>query len=174
MLRPRFGEEACADPLCQDEPLARGRIIKVDPVQRNAYGWAYITHDATGRINLDRSGEFVDDIEELERAAYDFVKTCRRGDADHNRIQSSVLIESMVFTAAKMVAIGLPIGSVSLGWWVGFHIQDPGVWSRIQCGELSCFSISGWWTATPVPDSTCPAVGTRPPTKPGVSRGSIP
>lgn len=124
------------------------RISKIDHSQQNVFGWAYVTHDRFGHINYDRSGDFVDDTEVIERAAYAFVTNSRSGDVDHNEDRVSTLIESVVFTPEKAAAMGLPINTVPAGWWVGFHVHDPSVWARVESGELRAFSIAGEWTAT--------------------------
>ena len=61
----------------------QGEITKTDPPLKNFYGWAYITHDEDGNLNVDKSGEFVVDPSELEKAACDFALTSRTGDVFH-------------------------------------------------------------------------------------------
>jgi hypothetical protein len=29
------------------------------------------------------------------------------------------------------------------GWWVGFKIDDPGVWGKVKDGTYNMFSIEG-------------------------------
>jgi hypothetical protein len=128
----------------------------MDEVHQNVFGWAYVTHRPDGQVNIDQSGDFVDDVEELERAAYDFVMNSRRGDADHDEVQVAVLIESMVFTPEKLAALGVSTDFRLAGWWVGFHVFDPVVWDRVVSGELKMFSISGTWTETPIDASYVP------------------
>ena len=88
------------------EGARAGEVIKADPVQRNVFGWAYITHDKDGVVNIDKSGDFVDDPEELEKGAYDYVLHSRKGDADHTNVQGGTLIESIVFTPEKIEKMG--------------------------------------------------------------------
>lgn len=118
-------------------------ISKIDEDKRLVYGWAYITHDPSGQVNIDKSGDFVDDVEEIEKAAYDFVLHSRNADADHTNVKGGTLVESIVFTPEKIAKMGLPEGVMPLGWWVGFKIEDDATWDRVKKGELKAFSVHG-------------------------------
>jgi hypothetical protein len=127
---------------------AHGLISKVDEDKKLVFGWAYVSHDASGAVMVDKSGEFVDDYEELEAAAYDFVLESRRGGLDHGRdgfgpVIKSTMVESMVLTPEKCEAIGIPAGVVPTGWWVGFRVEDDEVWDSVKRGEHMSFSIHG-------------------------------
>lgn len=125
------------------ELSADGEIAKTDKAQQIVFGWAYVTHDAQGRVNVDKSGDFIDAVEEIEKSAYDYVLSSRKGDADHTNVQSGRLVESIVFTPDKIEKMGLPAGSIPLGWWLGYKVDDPEVWKRVEKGELRAFSIHG-------------------------------
>lgn len=134
-----------------------GEISKVDTDRRQVSGWAYVTHAADGELNIDKSGDFIDDIEELEQSAYDFVLNSRMGGVDHRRtddgeapIVKSTLVESMVFTPDKCDRLGIPRGTVPYGWWVTYQIQDDETWDRVKKGELKAFSIHGRGTRSKV------------------------
>ena len=43
----------------------------------------------------------------------------------------------------KQEAIGIPPGTLPVGWWIGFHVTDPEVWEKVKNGEYSMFSIGG-------------------------------
>lgn len=133
-----------------ENAFVRSTIVKVDTEKHLVFGWAYIAYDRNGEIVVDHSGDFVEDVEEIELAAHVFVLSSRRCDTDHERTQAGTLIESVVFTPAKIEGMGLPQDCVPLGWWVGFHVHDRAVWSRIKSGELRAFSIAGTWTSEPV------------------------
>lgn len=132
--------------------MADGEISKIDKAEQNVFGWAYVTHDTEGNVNIDKSGDFVDAVEEIEKSAYNFVLNSRQGDAMHTNVKSSTMIESMVFTPAKIEKMGLPAGSVPLGWWLGFHVEDPDVWDRVEKGELVSFSVHGKGVRSKVAD----------------------
>lgn len=123
-------------------------ITKIDQEKRIVFGWAYQTHDPFGEVVIDKSGEFVDDIEELEKAAYHFVLESRTGGADHKRdgdrvVAKSTLVESVVFTPEKRAEMGIPEGLVPNGWWTGWKIHDDETWQRVKKGELTSFSVHG-------------------------------
>lgn len=130
--------------------MASGDIVKTDSAKQHVFGWAYVTHSADGTVNIDKSGDFIDAVEEIEKSAYDFVLNSRQSDADHTNVKGGNLIESIVFTPEKIEKMGLPEGSVPLGWWLGFHIEDEATWSRVAKGELAAFSIHGQGTRTKV------------------------
>lgn len=133
------------DSVEKNAPLlsAQGEIKKIEEDQRLVFGWAYVTHDKNGTVNVDKSGDFVDAVEEIEKSAYDFVLRSRNGDANHDSKVVSTLVESIVFTPEKIEKMGLDTGSVPLGWWVGFKINDDDAWARVKKGELRSFSIGG-------------------------------
>lgn len=125
------------------ELSADGEIAKMDKKQQIVFGWAYVTHDTEGNVNVDKSGDFIDAVEEIEKSAYDYVLSSRKGDADHTNVQSGRLVESIVFTPDKIEKMGIPPGTVPLGWWLGYKVDDPEVWKRVEKGELRAFSIHG-------------------------------
>lgn len=129
---------------------AEGEISKIDNETHRVFGWAYTTHDKDGNVVIDKSGEYIDDTEELEKAAYKFVINSRQGGTDHLKnadgtpIVKSHMVESMVFTPEKCQAMGIPPGTLPVGaWWVGFQIEDDEVWKGIQDGRWKMFSIHG-------------------------------
>lgn len=134
-----------------EEEVAEGQIVKVDPDRKQVFGWAYVSHDPEGNVVDDRSGEYIEDVEVLEKAAYDFVVKSRKGGVDHGRkstedevVRVSTMIESIVFTPDKIKKMGIPEGTIPQGaWWVGFQIEDPEVWERHKRDELTSFSIHG-------------------------------
>lgn len=127
----------------EDEATFTGEIVKVNEDKQLVFGWAYVTHDQLGELNVDGSGEFVDDPNELEKAAYDFVLKARTGDSDHDMTVKSTLVESMVFTPEKIKALGLKQGDLPIGWWAGWKVHDPEVWDGVKKGKYASFSIFG-------------------------------
>lgn len=128
--------------------LGKADICKVDEDQRIVFGWAYVTHDLAGQLNVDKSGEFIDDPEELATAAYDFVLESRHGGQNHQRdgdnpVVKSTMIESMVFTPEKLEAMGVSKGVLPIGWWTGWKVHDDGAWADVKEGRAKSFSIHG-------------------------------
>jgi len=124
-------------------------ISKLDDAKQNVFGCAYVAKDHTGADVVDKSGDFVEHIHELEDAAYEFVLESRQGGADHRRdgdapVVVSKMIESFVVTPEKLQAMGVPEGSLPTGaWWTGFHIEDPAVWADVKSGHYRMFSVHG-------------------------------
>ena len=117
-------------------------IKKADDDRRLAFGWAYISEDAAGIQTEDWSGDQLAP-DELESAAYQFVKLFREGGEMHERGGCAVLVESMVFTKEKQAALGIPAGTLPVGWWIGFEVTDDDVWAKVKDGTYPMFSIEG-------------------------------
>lgn len=122
--------------------LASAGVTKIDPTERNVFGWAYVSKTADGEQVVDHSGEMVDTAE-LEAAAYEFVVASREGGDLHKGDAVATMIESVVFTEEKAAALGIPAGTMPVGWWVGFHVPDPEVFAKVASGERAMFSIAG-------------------------------
>jgi hypothetical protein len=39
--------------------------------------------------------------------------------------------------------MGIPAGTVPLGWWVGFRVTDDEVWKAVKDGRYRMFSVHG-------------------------------
>jgi hypothetical protein len=135
-------------PVDDVELRADGEIIKADDEQQIVFGWAYVVKDKNGEQVIDKSGDFVDEIEEIEKSAYDYVLKSRASDTHHSNVQSGEMVESIVFTPEKIEKMGLPANSVPLGWWVGYKLGDE-AWATYKNGATS-FSIHGSGTRTKV------------------------
>lgn len=118
-------------------------ITKVDDDQRLVFGWASIGIDKDGTVIEDRQGDILDDVDEIEKAAYDFVLHSRDGGEMHVRKGVSTLVESVVFTPEKTRAMGIPDGTVPTGWWVGYKVNDDEVWKAVKDGKYRMFSVHG-------------------------------
>lgn len=116
----------------------------------HVFGWLSMALDERGQPVVDHEGDVIP-AEELEQAAYDFVIYSRVAGEMHEKLGIGRLIESMVFTTEKTKALGIPEGTLPMsGWWVGFKIDDPDVWEKIETGEYSAFSIGGTAESEPV------------------------
>lgn len=120
-----------------------GEIRKTDDDQRLVFGWLSVAVDKSGAPVVDLQGDMIP-VAELEKAAYDFVLYVRKAGEMHQRTDGiGHMVESMVFTVEKQQALGIPEGTLPVGWWVGFRIADDEVWKRIKSGEYRAFSIGG-------------------------------
>ena len=127
------------------------RIHKADEDRHLAFGWANVAVRDDGEQIQDLQGDIIDP-EVLEDAAYRFVLMYREGGEMHERGDCAVLVESVMFTKEKMLAMGMPEGTVPEGWWIGFLVTDEEVWQKVKSGEYPMFSIEGEAVRTELPD----------------------
>ena len=126
---------------------AHGQISKIDDDKRQVFGWASVT-DLNGEPVVDHQDDWMA-AEELEKAVYDYVLKSRVGGTMHERVgksqpkATSEMIESFVITPEKIEKMGLPEGSLPLGWWTGFQVRDEDTWRDVKKGKLTSFSIHG-------------------------------
>lgn len=118
------------------------RIMKSDNEKMLAFGWASVSMRVDGELIEDWQKDIVEP-EELEDAAYEYVLLYREGGEMHERGGAAVIIESVVFTEEKMQAMGIPAGTLPIGWWIGFKVTDPDVWEKVKDGTYPMFSIEG-------------------------------
>jgi hypothetical protein len=133
------------------EVIWEGEIAKADGDKQQIFGWASVV-EVGGEPVVDLQGDYIS-TEEMEKAAYSYVMKSRKGGDMHLRdewqpVQKSEMIESFIVTPEKRDAMGLP-DSVPSGWWVGFQVRDPDVWSKVRSGERTGFSIHGKGRRTP-------------------------
>jgi len=126
---------------------AKVTIAKVNPYKQQVFGWAQVAA-WDGQEVHDRQGDVVS-IDELEKAAYDYVLDCRMGGDQHGRVtkadgprQTATMIESMVFTPEKIEAMGLP-SNFPQAWWTGFQVHDPQAWDDVITKRRTGFSVHG-------------------------------
>lgn len=121
---------------------SRFKIQKSDDEKKLAFGWANVSLTESGEQIEDWQQDIIDP-EVLEQAAYQFVELYREGGEMHERGGAAVLIESVVFTTDKMKVLGIPEGTLPVGWWIGFKVTDSDVWEKVKDGTYSMFSIEG-------------------------------
>lgn len=120
----------------------RFKIAKSDDDKHLAFGWANVATRADGEEIEDWQEDIIEP-EELENAAYQYVLLYREGGEMHERGGAAVLVESVVFTEEKMQAMGIPAGTLPIGWWIGFKVTDEDVWEKVKDGTYPMFSIEG-------------------------------
>lgn len=118
------------------------QIMKSDEEKMLAFGWASVSMRVNGELITDWQGDMIEP-KELEDAAYEYVRLYREGGEMHERGGVAVLIESVVFSEEKMQAMGIPAGSLPVGWWIGFKVLDQEVWKKVKDGTYQMFSIEG-------------------------------
>ena len=134
----------------QNEVLkGRFKITKSDDDRHLAFGWASVSIRADGELIEDWQGDIIAPCE-LEEAVYEYVRLYGEGGEMHERGGVAVLIESVVFTEDKMAAMGIPVETLPVGWWIGFKVTDSDVWEKVKDGNYSMFSIEGEAERIPV------------------------
>lgn len=130
----------------KEEPdnILKGRfkIAKSDDEKMLAFGWASVSMRVDGELIEDWQGDMIEPVE-LEDAAYEYVRLYGEGGEMHERGGVAVLVESVVFTEEKMKVMGIPIGTLPIGWWIGFKVLDEDVWEKVKDGTYPMFSIEG-------------------------------
>jgi Putative phage serine protease XkdF len=130
----------------------KGEFSKVDTDKRLVFGWASVV-SVDGVPIVDKQDDYIHH-DDLEDAAYTYVRKCRIGGDMHKRdgegaVQVADLVESMVITPEKISKLGLP-ASTPVGWWVGFRVNDDDAWADVKVGKRKGFSIHGIGKRTPV------------------------
>ena len=126
-------------------------IFKTDDDKRLVFGWASISVTVDGEQLEDRQQDMIDP-EDLEEAAYEYVLNFRDTGEEHIQTmrKKGKLVESCVFTAEKQKALGIPDGTLPIGWWIGFKIEDDSAWEKVKNGTYRMFSIEGKANRVPV------------------------
>lgn len=120
------------------------QITKTNDEQQVVFGWASVSKDINGQLLQDWQGDIIEP-EDLEKAAFDFVLNFRDAGERHNPNlrKKGKLVSSLVFTEEVQKALNIPTGTVPVGWFVGFHIDDPKTWQEVKKGKYLMFSIEG-------------------------------
>ena len=129
-------------------------ITKADEDKRLVFGWALVSADKEGNELIDRQGDMVEP-DDLEEGAYEYVLNFRDAGEEHigTLRKKARMVESCVFTPEKMKAIGIPEGTIPVGWWIGFYVDDDRTWELIKSGHYKMFSIEGKAVREPIEDS---------------------
>jgi hypothetical protein len=128
--------------------VANGTIVKIDQEKQLVFGWASVIKDTNDKILLDRQEDFIESEDELEKAAYDYVLKSRDGGEMHIRKGVSTMVESVVLSKEKQLALGIPAGTVPIGWWIGFKVNDDRVWNEVKKGGYCRLFCSWHWQAS--------------------------
>jgi hypothetical protein len=123
----------------------RGEVSKMNTELKQVFGWASVI-EMNGEPVIDLQGDIMT-IDTIEKAAYSYVHSSRKGGRQHQRVGEepmhvSDMIESFVLTPEKKQQMGLP-NDTPTGWWVGFQINDDDTWQAYKDGKLKEFSIHG-------------------------------
>lgn len=132
--------------------MAEFLFAKVDQTKKQIFGFANVSVKRDGGLMTDLQGDQIPpDV--LEEAAYDFCLRFREAGEMHvaDWGDKGRLIESVVITAEKCAAWGLPGNAIQPRWWVGFQL-DADTFAKVQSGQYRMFSIQGKAVSEEVPD----------------------
>lgn len=112
-------------------------------------GWANVAKNADGSIPLDWQGDVIDpDV--LEDAAIEFMKNYQESGVNHEGEAKGTVVESIVLTKDKQVALGIPENTVPEGWFITVQLHDDEVIEKVKNGEFRMFSIQGTGERVPL------------------------
>lgn len=126
-------------------------IVSKNDEKMLVFGYASVGIDNEGNALIDKQGDVIDDPDEMERSAYNFVMHSRDGGEMHIRKGVSTLVESFVVTPEKLQAMSV-VGELpeeviksfpQAAWWVGFKVNDRNVWEKVKKREYPMFSVHG-------------------------------
>jgi Putative phage serine protease XkdF len=141
-----------------------GEFSKTDSDRRQAFGWASVV-TVGGEPVIDLQGDWITP-DEIEKAAYSYVKGSRVGGTQHARdehdqaVKAGELIESIVFTDEKYEALAKSMdldpevfAEAPRGWWTGFQYDDDATWADIKSGRKTGFSVHGKGKRVPLDEA---------------------
>lgn len=112
---------------------------KADSEGRYVRGWASVV-TVDGQAVADTQGDIIE-MEDLRKAAHQFVTDARVAKAMHAGSQVGEVVESVIVDDAFAKALGA--STPQRGWWIGMKINDDTIRKRVKAGELKAFSIGG-------------------------------
>ena len=110
-------------------------IIKIDEERRRFYSIVYPANEE------DQQGEY-STAEEIEKAAYAFMKNLRALNIDKNHTfeqEDAFVAESWLIRKDDPLFPEEPEGS----WAIGVIVEDDEIWKQIQDGEIEAISMGG-------------------------------
>lgn len=130
-------------------------IVKINEAEHLVFGFANVSVAKGGKLITDLQDDQIRP-DELEKGAYDYVLTAREADEMHDGPPIGHLVESMMFTPEKLLALAIDpatgeANSADLEvlkrllpprWWVGFKL-NPSAFAKVKSGEYTMFSIAG-------------------------------
>lgn len=117
-------------------------IMKSNEEKGLVSGWANVSINKDGSLPLDWDDDVIPpDI--LEKAAIDFMLEYRDSGELHKGNSKGAVVESIVFTKDKQAAIGIPEGTVPVGWFITVKVFDKDVIEKVKDGTYKMFSIQG-------------------------------
>lgn len=147
---PEIFQEIEEENLVEKEFLLRASIAKTDEEKRLVFGLFNVVNKAGEQV-VDLEDDSIA-AEELEKAAYNYVRYHRDASVNHRDLGVADLVESMMFTKEKvdalkkaLTAAGIPHTIEIDGefWWGGHFVKNDEVWAGVKSGDYESWSIGG-------------------------------
>jgi hypothetical protein len=117
------------------------QITKTLDDQNLVFGYANVAIRKNGETVVDYADDTIAP-DDLEQAAYEFVRSYRAANVEHSGPQVGELVECLAITKQKLQAMGLPEDALPQGIWLGFRVNDE-TFAKVKSGDLKMFSIEG-------------------------------
>lgn len=135
--------------LCEEIPVDDDLIVDIGfdiyksrEDEQLVSGWANVSINADGSIPLDWQDDVIaPDV--LEKAAINFMLEYRESGVMHEGGPVGTVVESIVFTKEKQQAMGIPEGTVPVGWFITVKVHDKETFAKVKDGTYKMFSIQG-------------------------------
>jgi hypothetical protein len=168
MMRKMMAESGNAPimPPAEEQPVGKEHVVvsfaitKVDPELRQVSGFAYVAKDATGTPVTDHSKDVVDIPSILKAIHENFGKIgandTHEDDVPATMIESAWIDHPILKSMGAIPDKSLPVEKQAPdgGWWTTWQISKAKdgdqLWSEIQSGEKTAFSIEGTGYRTPI------------------------
>jgi hypothetical protein len=131
----------------------RFTLKAINEEQRLVFAWANVMETSDGRAIPQPGVDGFTDIfpvEVVEKAAHEFILQSREGGVMHAEGNKATVVESLVWTAEKAAALGVPVDTLPQGWLVTLKVHDDAVWADVKAGRLAMLSIQGAAEREPV------------------------
>jgi hypothetical protein len=119
---------------------------KADTTGSYVRGWASVV-SMDGKPVEDTQGDVIA-IEELRKAAHNYITDARVAKAMHKGNAVGEVVESIIIDDEVAKALGVEGGK--RGWWIGMRITDEAIQKRVRSRELKAFSIGGKGRRSPI------------------------
>jgi len=123
------------------------QILKIDEEQQVVYGFASVS--AYNGAEVTDLQDDVIDMAEVTKAAHDFMMNSRSGGNMHDRMDTGVIVESLLLDRVMKDMLG--VTRPEEGWLIGYKATDSETWADVKAGRFRGFSIGGTGVRTPVP-----------------------
>lgn len=129
------------------------QLVKSDDEKRIGYYWLSVVETKEGKLLQDSYGHVIKESA-MEDGSHFFMKHHRKVGFRHmdangqrtgsdNVVKVGTVTASMPLTKELAAALGIPAGTLPVGWLVGVSFEDEDVWQAAKAGLLPEASLGG-------------------------------